>query len=48
MYIRGGLMLFELTKNNIPKFIFLPFAQENFIAPQGHDAKLGIKSIYDM
>jgi len=33
-------MLFELIKNSLPKFIFSPFAQENFIVPQGHDAKM--------
>jgi len=33
-------MLFELTKNNLPKFLFSPFAQENFMAPEGHEAKI--------
>jgi hypothetical protein len=33
-------MLFELTKNNRPKFIFSPLAQENFVAPKGHEAKI--------
>jgi hypothetical protein len=38
--IRSGLMLFELTKNNLPKFLFSPLAQEKFMSPEGHEAKI--------
>lgn len=39
-YIKSGLMLFELTKNNPPRFIFSPLAQENCMASQGHEIKI--------
>jgi hypothetical protein len=33
-------MLFELAKNNLPKVIFSPLAQENFMGLQGHEAQI--------
>jgi hypothetical protein len=33
-------MLFELAKNNPPKFIFSPLAQENFMGLQGHEVQI--------
>jgi hypothetical protein len=33
-------MLLELTKNNLPEFIFSPLAQEIFMVPWGMKPKL--------
>jgi hypothetical protein len=33
-------MLFELIKNNLPKFISSPLVEENFMALWGHEAKI--------
>jgi hypothetical protein len=37
---KSELMLFELTKNNAPKFIFSPLAQETCMASQGHEIRI--------
>ncbi len=33
-------MLFKLASNNLPKFIFSPLAQENFMGLQCHEAQI--------